>query len=40
MNKGFDDDQENTTQDLIQIAEPIRTSAEGKDKQVVRFLDH
>jgi len=38
VNKGFDNDQENTTQNLIQLAEPIRTSVEVKINELFGFL--
>jgi len=38
VNKGFDNDQENTTRDLIQLAEPIRTSVKVKIRRLFGFL--
>ena len=38
MNKGFDSDQENTTQNLIQLAEPIRTRVKVKINELFGFL--
>jgi len=38
VNKGFDNDRENTTQNLIQLAEPIRTSVKVKINRLFGFL--